>query len=71
MSVMNFEECHCSCHYMEGVYHVVACCHQCPHCHMNIKTWAFEEHVKECEKEQAELLKLLDEHDERTNDQSP
>lgn len=51
MSYEPHEICHCNCHAMEGVYHVMACCHQCPHCGANIARGFEVEHGKRCEQE--------------------
>lgn len=33
----NPDECDCSCHYNDGVRHVIACCYECANCGKQIK----------------------------------
>ncbi len=42
-------ECQCACHHNEHMNHVMACCRQCPHCHKNIVTHCFDDHVNDCD----------------------
>jgi len=61
MSAVDFDECDCMCHVQEGVMHIMACCHQCPICHKNIKPFVFDDHVQRCEKRKDDLDKLISE----------
>ncbi len=58
-----FEICTCSCHDdgME-VYHVMACCYQCPHCGLNINRGYVEEHEKRCRQERLAAGLPLNQH---------
>lgn len=35
MCVVDLDRCDCSCHYMEGVAHMMPCCYTCPKCGQN------------------------------------
>ncbi len=58
-----FEICTCSCHDdgME-VYHVMACCYQCPHCGLNINRGYVEEHEKRCYQEHLDAGLPVNQH---------
>lgn len=49
------EVCNCNCHTMEGAHHVMACCHQCPHCGANITRGYEDEHEQRCEQERLSM----------------
>ena len=40
--------CRCSCHRGSGKKCMAPCCFKCPHCHMNIRRYAYERHEKKC-----------------------
>lgn len=47
MCVVNLGDCTCSCHYMEGVVHMMPCCETCSECGKQV-TW-LEGHIREHE----------------------
>ena len=49
------DECRCSCHTNENVYHCAPCCYPCPICHGNILPGHLETHIEECKKFQERI----------------
>jgi hypothetical protein len=63
MCVVDLGHCDCSCHYMEGVAHMMPCCyvcpecgkrsawpeHQCLYCHSHMCEGCLEKHEDSCE----------------------
>lgn len=47
MTIVNIEECDCSCH-EDGSMHMVACCAQCQYCEKNINFESYSEHTENC-----------------------
>lgn len=48
---IDFEECNCECHNNNFIMHFMPCCGVCPHCHKNIDSYYYNDHVTRCEKE--------------------
>ena len=48
MSIIDFEECDCDCHRMNGYEHCMPCCYTCPACAQNIKVSCYDKHVSKC-----------------------
>jgi len=57
----DLEVCHCDCHTMEGVHHVVTCCYECPTCGQNIHRASFNDHAQRCAEEREQLLREIEE----------
>lgn len=58
-----FEICTCSCHDDDmEVYHVMACCYQCPHCGLNINRGYIEEHETRCYQEHLDAGLPVNQH---------
>lgn len=56
---MNFiDECECSCHFEEGVYHIMACCDICPACEKRIK-FGYDKHVAACKEKYIRYLERV------------
>jgi len=41
-------ECDCACHKNEGVFHVMPCCDNCPHCDKRIRNGWMDSHLQSC-----------------------
>lgn len=56
-----YEVCNCICHHVDGVHHIVACCHRCHICKQNIKSGLMDQHLKHCAEDRAKLVKEYEE----------
>lgn len=61
MSLLDFEECDCSCHTDKHMMHIMACCHVCSYCKKNIRRFAIESHEKKCKEKFQELFTVKSE----------
>lgn len=52
------DECDCSCHRQEGVYHIAACCEICPACRKRIK-FQSEKHIAACKEQYIKKLEKI------------